>query len=93
MNAVDVVVLGLMCLFLVMAWLLGRQTTHLNRMEQTAAVTVASREVSWTYEKHRLESLRIDWMALTDDARASYCRSWGTPKWALPSQGRPRGKV
>ena len=93
MTPTDVVVLGLMCLFLVMAWLLGRQTTHLNRMAQSAAVTTGNREATWTFEKFRFESLRIDWMALSDEARASYCRSWGTPRWALPSQGRPRGKT
>ena len=93
MNPTDILVLGLMCLFLVMAWLLGRQTSNLGLMAQTAAATTASREVGWTYERYRLESLRIEWMALPEDARASYCRTWGTPKWALPSHGRPQGKV
>jgi hypothetical protein len=79
--------LGLVCLFLG-AFALGRQTTNLHRMEIAAAVSVAKSEVGWTYERYRIESLRMDWVAMTVEARKEYVRTWDRPAWAKQSTGK-----
>jgi len=79
----------------VLAWILGNSHGHLARMELVAAVHTAKTEVGWTYERYRLESLRMDWLALAPQARAEYSRSWGRPRWAFPSKDGhdPMGEV
>ena len=73
--------LGLVCLVLG-AFVMGRQTMNLHRMEIAAAVSVAKQEVGWNYERYRIEALRIDWMALPIETRKEYVRQWGRPTWA-----------
>jgi len=67
------------------AYMAGRRSHNLARMEIAAAVGTAKQEVGWTYERYRLESLRMDWVALPSSARAEYRRSWGEPTWSRPS--------
>ena len=82
MNDVEIVVMGLMGLFVVLAWVLGRQSGNLARCEITAAVQVAKQEVGWEYQRYRIEALRMDWVALSPQARKEYCHTWSRPKWA-----------
>jgi len=86
-NGIDwwiaVLIMGLV---IVTAWIAGSSKGHLSRMEDVACVHTARTEVSWSYERYRLESLRIDFMALSPQSRQEYVRMWGRPKWAMPSR-------
>jgi hypothetical protein len=86
-NGIDwwvaVLIMGLV---IYTAWIAGSSKGHLSRMEDVAAVHTARTEVGWTYERYRLESLRLDWLNLSPQARAEYTRTWGRPKWAMPSR-------
>jgi hypothetical protein len=79
------VALGLVCLVLV-SYLMGRQSHRLHLMEMTAAIGIAKQDVSWQYERYRLEALRMDWVALAPEIRKEYVRTWGRPKWAKASE-------
>ena len=86
-DTVYILVLLIMAVVILIAWIAGSSTGNTSRMELVAAVQTARSEVGWTYERYRLESLRIDWLALTPQARQEYVRSWGRPKWALAPPG------
>ncbi|GAG55884.1 unnamed protein product [marine sediment metagenome] len=64
------------------AYLAGRNSHNLARMEVTAAVQVAKQEVGWEYQRYRIESLRMDWLALKHQSRQEYVQRWGRPLWA-----------
>jgi len=81
-----VIALLIMAVVIFIAWVAGSSKGNLSRMEVVAAVHTAKTEVGWTYERYRLESLRIDYMALSPQARQEYVRMWGRPLWALPSR-------
>lgn len=77
------VLLALLILGLgVTAYMTGRKSHSLARMEVTAAVQVAKQEVGWQYERYRIQALRMDWVALEPSARKEYVRTWGRPSWA-----------
>ena len=75
------VALGLVCLVLV-SYLMGRQSHRLHLMEMTAAISIAKQDVSWEFQRYRIESLRMCWVALSPQARKEYTRTWSRPKWA-----------
>ena len=75
------VALGLVCLVLV-SYLMGRQSHRLHLMELTAAISIAKQDVSWEYQRFRVESMRMCWVALSPPARKEYCHTWSRPKWA-----------
>jgi hypothetical protein len=84
----DDIVFWMSCFGLVLAIIaaviFGRGSQNLSRMEIVAAVTTAKREVGWTYEKYRIEALRMEWMALAPEVRKEYIRAYGRPKWTTP---------
>ena len=93
MNPDDVFVLVLAFVVgtvFVGAYMAGRNTSNLARMEVTAAIQTAKQEVGWTYERYRIEALRMDWVALMPEARREYVHTWGRPRWALPARAGPR---
>ena len=75
------VALGLVCLVLV-SFLMGRQSHRLHQMELTALISIARQDVSWQYERYRLDTMRMEWVALSPQARKEYVRTWSRPKWA-----------
>jgi len=86
-DTVYIFVLLIMAVVVFIAWVAGSSTGHMSSRELVAAVHTARSEVGWTFERFRIESLRIDWLALTPQARQEYVRSWGRPTWAMPSRG------
>lgn len=81
-----IIALVIMGIVILGAWLAGSSKGNHSRLELVAAVHTARSEVGWTYERYRLESLRIDFMALSPQSRQEYVRMWGRPKWAMPSR-------
>lgn len=77
------IVLGMV----VLAFIAGSSRGNLSRMEVVAAVHTAKQEVGWTFERYRIESLRMQWMALPLEARREYLQTWGRPTWSKDSKG------
>ena len=70
------------------AFLAGKGSGNLARMEVTAAVQVAKQEVGWEYQRYRIEAMRMDWVNLSPEARKEYVRTWARPKWASDAVDR-----
>lgn len=77
--------LGLVCLVLV-AFLMGRQSHKLHLSELTAAISIAKQDIGWTYERYRLQVMRMDWVSLPPEIRKEYIRMFGRPAWAHASE-------
>ena len=86
------IVLAIMFGVVLIAWIAGSSKGNLSRMEVVAAVHTAKTEVGWTYERYRIESLRMEWCAMPLEAKREYIRSWGHPVWVKPSRGPPLGE-
>ena len=82
MDMIDLLSALFLVAIVVVAFRLGRQSNTLARMEITAATQVAKQEVGWEYQRYRIEALRMDWVALSPQARKEYCHTWSRPKWA-----------
>jgi len=91
-DTVYIFVLLIMAVVIFIAWLAGSSTGNLSRAEVAAAVHTAKTEVGWTYERYRIESLRMEWCAMPLEAKREYIRSWGHPVWVKPSRGPPLGE-
>lgn len=74
---------------LVSMYMAGRNSGNLARMELTACLQVAKTEVGWQYERFRLQTLRMDWLALSSQSRQEYVRRWGHPSWSHASSSNP----
>ena len=81
------IALVIMGIVIFIAWIAGSSKGNLSRMEVVAAVHTAKTEVGWTYERYRIESLRMEWCAMPLEAKREYIRSWGHPVWVKPSKG------
>jgi len=86
MDIVDLLSALFLLAIVLTAFLVGRQSNNLARMELTAAVSVAKQDVGWTYERYRLEAMRMEWLSLPVEARREYLRTWGRPTWAKASR-------
>ncbi|GAG70510.1 unnamed protein product [marine sediment metagenome] len=82
-----VMTLLIMALVIFIAWMAGTSKGNLGRMEIVAAVHTAKTDVGWTYERYRIEYLRMTWASMKVDAKREYIRAWGQPRWTLPSRG------
>lgn len=82
MDIVDLLSAAALLAIIVLAFRLGRQSNALAAMEVKAAAQVVKQEVGWEFQRYRIESLRMDWVALDPSARKEYTRTWPRPKWA-----------
>ena len=81
------VAMGLVCLVLV-SFLMGRQSHRLHQMELTAAISIAKHDIGWTFERFRIQTMRMEWVALPPQIRKEYIRMYGRPTWAKQSAGQ-----
>jgi hypothetical protein len=66
----------------VASFLTGRRAGDLDRMGLMASIQTVKQEVALDYERLRLQSMRMAWVALPVEARREYVALYGRPKWA-----------